>query len=233
MAAVLGIVLVTLMAGCEMTRLRFDGDINALLGRDDPVVRLFSELAETSRGHDALLMVCPEDFEMSPEMYDRLLDVPGIDSSLRVHRRSGASTVFPFAIAEAASDVRLVQPVIEAFQQAMGDEGRICGLTGTPVIFLQSQEVLRRDQRLALVVAAILIVFLFAYAYRIGWLALLMLVPIGIGITWGLAAYGLIREDLTLLAATVPALLLGIGIDHCVHLIQGTRFAMAQGLPHI
>ena len=39
---------------------------------------------------------------------------------------------------------------------------------------------------------------------------------VGLGIAWGLAAYSLIRTDLTLLAATVPTLLIGIGIDHSV-----------------
>jgi len=70
---------------------------------------------------------------------------------------------------------------------------------------------------------------LFAFVYRIGWLAPLMLLPVALGIEWGLAAYSLIRPELTLLAAAVPTLLVGIGIDHCIHLIQACRYSIENG----
>ena len=47
-------------------------------------------------------------------------------------------------------------------------------------------------------------------------------------IAWGLAAYSLIRPELTLLAAAVPTLLIGIGIDHCIHMIQACRYSIDQ-----
>jgi predicted RND superfamily exporter protein len=74
----------------------------------------------------------------------------------------------------------------------------------------------------------VLVGLLFAFVYRIGFLALLMLVPVGAGICWGLAAYTLLRGQFTLLAATVPTLLIGIGIDHCIHLIQSCRYSMTE-----
>jgi predicted RND superfamily exporter protein len=70
------------------------------------------------------------------------------------------------------------------------------------------------------------VTILFAFVYRIGWLALVMLLPVGIGIEWGLAAYSLIRPELTLFAAAVPTLLIGIGIDHCIHMIQACRYSI-------
>jgi hypothetical protein len=55
-----------------------------------------------------------------------------------------------------------------------------------------------------------------------------MMIPVGLGIAWGLAAYSLIRTELTLLAATVPTLLIGVGVDHCIHMIQSCRYAMSH-----
>jgi predicted RND superfamily exporter protein len=84
------------------------------------------------------------------------------------------------------------------------------------------------DLRIAIALAVVLVSLLFAFVYRIGLLALFMMIPVGLGIAWGLAAYSLIRTDLTLLAATVPTLLIGIGIDHCIHMIQSCRYAMTH-----
>ena len=225
------VAVVTAASVLQVARLHFSGDINALIGRDDPVVQVFNEAGQKSRAHDALLMVCPEDFSMTPELYDSLLVIRGVESSLRAVQRPGASSIFPFVLSGDAADVVQMMPVVRAFNDVIAEHGSGCGLAGTPAFFVETQVIFRQDQRRALAVAAVLVIVLFAGLYRIGWLAPLMLVPIGIGITWGLALYGLFRPELTLLAATVPVLLIGIGIDHCVHMIQGTRRALGKGLP--
>ena len=80
----------------------------------------------------------------------------------------------------------------------------------------------------ALALALVLVTLLFAFVYRIGLLALFMMIPVGVGIAWGLAAYSLLRPELTLLAAAIPTLLIGIGIDHSIHMIQACRYAIRQ-----
>lgn len=220
----------TMLAGFQLSRLHFDSDFNALIGRDDPVVQIFDELAEKSRGHDALLVICPGDFSLTPQFYDRLLEIRGVETSLPAIRREGASSIYPFSLGGDPANIARMTPVVEAFNSAIAEDNNGCGLTGTPAIFVESQNILRHDQRRALALTLILVLLLFGGLYRIGWLALLMLVPVAVGITWGLALYSLLRTELTLLAATVPALLIGIGIDHCIHLIQGTRHAMGTGL---
>ena len=225
------VAVVTALSLLQVTQLHFSGDINALIGRDDPVVQVFNEAGQKSRAHDALLMVCPEKFSMTPGLYDRLLEIQGVESSLRAVQRPGASSVFPFVLSGDAADVVQMMPVVLAFNDVLAEHKTGCGLAGTPAFFVETQVIFRQDQRRALAVAAVLVIVLFAGLYRIGWLALLMLVPIGIGITWGLALYSLFRPELTLLAATVPVLLIGIGIDHCIHMIQATRRALGKGLP--
>jgi len=101
-----------------------------------------------------------------------------------------------------------------------------CGMAGTPAFIVETHERLDTDLLKALGIALLLVTLLFSFIYRIGWLAFFMMVPVGVGIGWGLAAYSLLRPELTLLAAAVPTLLIGIGIDHCIHMIQASRYAM-------
>jgi predicted RND superfamily exporter protein len=99
-------------------------------------------------------------------------------------------------------------------------------MAGTPAYIVETHDKLNRDLITALAVAIALVTLLFAFVYRIGWLALAMLIPVGLGIQWGLAAYSLVRPELTLFAAAVPTLLIGIGIDHCIHMIQACRYSI-------
>jgi predicted RND superfamily exporter protein len=101
-------------------------------------------------------------------------------------------------------------------------------MAGTPAYIVETHDNLNRDLITALVVAIVLVTILFAFVYRIGWLALAMLIPVGLGIEWGLAAYSLVRPELTLFAAAVPTLLIGIGIDHCIHMIQACRYSIVR-----
>ena len=176
----------TLCAGLRVSGLAFDGDVNALIGRDDPVVQIFDALSGKLPSHDALLMVCPKGFSMTPDFYDRLLEIPGVETSLPAIQREGASPIYPFSLGGDAADTMRMMPLVEAFNDAIKEHDNSCGLTGTPAIFVESQQILRQDQHRALAYTVVLVVFLFAGLYRIGWLALLMLAPVAIGIAWAL-----------------------------------------------
>ena len=219
---------VTALAAIILSGLRVDADVFGLLGRDDPVVTTFDTLAEVTPGLGELLIVCAPDKLLGQGTLAQLTAVDGITSHTRTYFEPGKSTVQGFSLAVDPADWRDTRPVLAAVGEILAGAAESCGLTGTPAVVQEMQSRLNADLGKALAIAAVLVSLMFAFVYRIGLLALLMLVPVAAGISWGLAAYTLLRGELTLLAATVPTLLIGIGIDHCIHLIQSCRYSMAQ-----
>ena len=222
-------VLVTVLAGIALSGLRLEGDIYALLGRDDPAIERFNELSAVTPGLEELLVVCEPGQLPTNDTIASIAAIEGIDEHTRTYFQPGKSTVLGYSLTVDPADWRQTKPVINDVRAMLADRGDDCGLTGTPPIVYDMQSRLDADLRAALAIAAVLVSLLFAFIYRIGFLALLMLIPVVAGIGWGLAAYALLRVELTLLAATVPTLLIGIGIDHCIHLIQSCRYSMTEG----
>lgn len=216
---------VTVLAIVALSDLQMEGDVYGLLGRDDPTVVRFESLAAVTPGLEELLVVCEPDVLLSRATTAKLLDIEGIAEQTRTYFKAGKSTVHGFALSVHAADWRQTGSLVHAARQAL--RGIPCGLTGTPAVVYDMQSRLNADLQTALVVAAVFVSLLFGFVYRIGWLAALMALPVAAGIAWGLAAYSMLRGDLTLLAATVPTLLIGIGIDHCIHFIQSCRYSMA------
>ncbi len=226
--------LITALAIFVLADLRLEGDVYGLLGRDDPAVQRFDELAAVTPGLEELLVVCEPGRLLEQDRVDAIAVIDGVSEHTRTFFKAGKSSVQGFALVADPADWRQTAPIIEAARNVMADADVACGLTGTPAVVYEMQSRLNADLQKALLVAAILVSLMFAFVYRIGLLALFMLVPVVAGIAWGLAAYSLLRGELTLLAATVPTLLIGVGIDHCIHLIQSCRYSMTEdGLSHV
>jgi len=221
-------ILVTALALLAISQLEIDGDIYGLLGDDDPEIEKFEALSHTIPGLEELLVVCEAGMPLDQDAVADIVATPGIDAHTRTYYAPGKSVVQGFAMSVDAADWRETRPVIERIDRILGTSASTCGLTGTPAVVQEMQTRLNNDLLRALVVATILVTILFAFVYRIGLLAALMLLPVAAGIAWGLAAYALLRNELTLLAATVPTLLIGVGIDHCIHLIQSCRYSIGK-----
>lgn len=217
--------LVTALALFAVSRLQVEADIYGLLGHDDPEVAKFAALARVTPGLEELLVVCEPGYLLDRSTVEQISTTPGIDSSTRVFLRQGISTVQGFSLAVDPADWHETAPLLTAVRNIIAASP--CGLTGTPAVVHEMQSRLNADLLTALALATVLVSLMFSLIYRIGWLALLMLLPVGAGIAWGLAAFAMLREELTLFAATVPTLLVGVGIDHCIHIIQSTRYSMA------
>ncbi len=222
-----GIVL-TLLAAVQLDDLRLNGDLYGLLGDDDPSVMTFRDLAKVTTGLEELLVVCNPDQHMPRNDIRRIESLPGIRAHTRTYIHPGKSSLYAFSLTGDPADYRHAGTVIEQVAPILNTMTPSCGMAGTPAYIVETHDQLNRDLITALVVAIVLVTLLFAFVYRIGWLALAMLIPVGLGIEWGLAAYSLIRPELTLFAAAVPTLLIGIGIDHCIHMIQACRYSITR-----
>lgn len=229
--SVAGLVL-TICSVILLLDLRIEADVYGLLGKDDATVRTFDRLAEHASGLEDLLIVCDPDTVLDRPTIAKISGIDGVMKHTRSYLEAGKSSVYAFSLAVDAADWHETQPIIEKTYASLHESPANCGLTGTPAVVFELQSRVDRDLRIAIAIAVVLVSLLFGFVYRIGLLAFFMMIPVGLGIAWGLAAYTLIRTELTLLAATVPTLLIGIGIDHCIHMIQSCRYAMTHdGLP--
>lgn len=219
-------VLLTLFAAAQLDTLQINGDLYGLLGDDDPAVTTFRELAELTTGLEELLVVCDPDQYMSRLAIEKAVALPEIGANTRTYIQPGKSSLYAFSLTGDAANYQDAGIVVNRIGAMLAALSPSCGMAGTPAYIVETHDRLNTDLIKALAVAIVLVTLLFSYLYRIGWLAVVMLLPVGAGILWGLAAYSLIRPELTLLAAAVPTLLIGIGIDHCIHMIQACRYSI-------
>jgi predicted RND superfamily exporter protein len=221
-------VLLTIFASAQLENLRINGDLYGLLGDNDPAVITFRALAEVTTGLEELLVVCEPDQYMPRLAIDKAVALPEIGANTRTYIQPGKSSLYAFSLTGDPADYQDAGVVVNRIGAMLAALSPSCGMAGTPAYIVETHERLNTDLITALAVALVLVTLLFSYLYRIAWLALIMLLPVGAGIIWGLAAYSLIRPELTLLAAAVPTLLIGIGIDHCIHMIQACRYSINQ-----
>lgn len=219
-------VLLTIFSAVQLEDLQINGDLYGLLGENDPSVKTFRELAAVTTGLEELLVVCEPGQYMPRLAIDKAVALAEIDANTRTYIQPGKSSLYAFSLTGDPADYRDAGVAVNRIGAILAAMSPSCGMAGTPAYIVETHERLNADLLAALAVAVVLVTLLFAFLYRIGWLALVMLLPVSVGIAWGLAAYSLIRPELTLFAAAVPTLLIGIGIDHCIHMIQACRYSI-------
>ena len=217
-------IILTVLAALQLDELELNGDLYGLLGDDDPAVMMFRDLAQVTTGLEELLVVCDPDQYMPRIAIEKVTSLATIRANTRTYIQPGKSSLYAFSLTGDPADYRQSGVVVDRVGAILAAMAPTCGMAGTPAYIVETHHRLNIDLLSALGIAIVLVTLLFAFVYRIGWLALVMLLPVGVGIGWGLAAYSLIRPELTLLAAAVPTLLIGIGIDHCIHMIQACRY---------
>lgn len=219
-------VILSLLATVQLEHLTLNGDLYGLLGKSDPAVIAFHELAEITAGLEELLVVCGPDQYLPRITLEKITSLPSVTANTRTYIQPGKSSLYTFSLSGDPADYLQSGVVVDRVRAVLAAMAPTCGMAGTPAYVVEAHDRLNTDLLAALALALLLVTTLFAFVYRIGVLALLMLLPVGLGILWGMAAFSLVRPELTLLAAAVPTLLIGIGVDHCIHMIQACRYSM-------
>ena len=187
-----GIVL-TVLATLQLDGLRINGDLYGLLGDGDPAVMTFRDLAAVTTGLEELLVVCGPDQQLPRLAISDIESLAEVDANTRTYVRPEKSSIYAFSLNGDPADYRHAGVVIDQVKPILAEQTIDCGLAGTPAYVVETHDRINVDLIRALAVAVVLVTLLFAFIYRIGWLAIVMLLPVGLGIEWGLAAYSLIR----------------------------------------
>ncbi len=225
-----GALIVAVLAGWRVSGLRADADMLALLGDDDPSLAAYREAARDMPLIDSLLAVLPD--EAPESVAAATAELAALESTslvVPVPRNGRGGAILAIVPAFPASDIRASGRLLADVRSVLARHSLPGRLTGTPAFLVESQQVLQRDLIRAGLITVVAVAAFFAAAYGIGWLAVLALLPIGLGIACGMGALSFVTDRVTLLAATVPTLVVGLGIDHCIHMVQATNGFLADG----
>lgn len=220
----------TLAATWRVAGLKVDADLFSLLPADDPAVVATRRAEKLLPESSALVIVLTSGDEAAAASVARdVTELGAISKVLPLGRGPRGGVVFAALLASPASDISASAEAIDAVRSVLERRGVSAELTGAPAVLVESRAGMVRDLARASVIALAAVLLFFLLFYRIGWLAVLALIPVGVGLAWGLAAAALFIDRLTLLAATVPTLLIGVGVDHCIHLLQAVSVRLRAG----
>lgn len=138
--------------------------------------------------------------------------------------RSQVSTLEPFV-----ADVRRALTETLAELSESGDRSLSGGLTGMPAYAVDDKEVIARDITRLSALAAALILLVFAFAFGSSWRPLLAVTALLPAVLWTLAFAAWIPGYLTLLSSFFASLLIGLGVDGGIHLIDRLEETMDEG----
>ncbi len=124
----------------------------------------------------------------------------------------------------------LVTGVREVLCAAGLDAGGIsAGLTGMPEYALNDREIIERDISVLSVIAAGLILLLFATAFGAFRRPLAAVAALLAGVGWLLGAIAVYPGHLTLLSAFFASILFGLGVDYGIHVVDRIEELVAAG----
>jgi predicted RND superfamily exporter protein len=226
-AVLVGLALLTTLAGWSAARLRVNGDMTALLKDEDPVVQAYEAVLHDLPELDSLVVLCDPDY--SNTLDTALRSEPGVASVIPWSNDGAQERLMQIVLTTPPSDITRTREILKRIRERTRMEGVHCVFGGVPSFLVESSDILNRDLLKASVIAMLGIGAFFLAIYRGLGIFLLTLIPVATGIVWGLGAVALASHQLTLLAAMVPTLLMGIGIDYGIHLAQAARVQARSG----
>jgi len=210
-----------------------DGDMTNLLAEDDPVRVGYRDAEAASPLLGALFVVLDAASEtqralVAPAVADiAALDAVRIAAPLPFGPEGEAIVLV--SLRSPGTDIDAAELTIAEIEDVLARHGLTGAFTGSPAFLSQSRTLMERDVTRAALITVVGVVLFFAFLHRSGGLALLAFVPIGAGIVVGLALLRVGTDRLTLLAATAPTLLVGLGIDYAIYMAQAVGDRMRHG----
>ncbi|NUU99929.1 hypothetical protein XO12_07450 [Marinitoga sp. 1154] len=123
-----------------------------------------------------------------------------------------------------SNDIKKVVTLVNSIEKNVKKEAKKfnvkAGLTGTLVIARDEMIVTERDMAVATSVSLILIITIFLLGFRSIRYMLLSVIPLILGIIWGMGFTKITIGSLNIMTIMMGAILAGLGIDYSIHIIS-------------
>ncbi|MGE4286657.1 MAG: RND family transporter [Phycisphaerae bacterium] len=224
-------VVICLLSGFALNNIKMDADFLSMLDSRDKSVNEYKYVLKNFGSTDAFVVVLREDASQAAvqSLTETISVSELVDSVSPPHRFSSGITVLSVLPAFNSTDLGSGRLLSDLIKKNLTDLDIKPELTGSCQVLLESARSTNRDMTLAVLITfaavSLLLVFLRIPARAVLSVAAVLLA--GLLFTFAFAA--LFSPRIALITATLPAVLLGLGVDFSLHLLYAVSSRCSSG----
>lgn len=226
--------------------------LEQMMPQDTPAIESFNQLRDQGLGRDAIAVVASID----PDSTIPRTDIRGedlnayftqLDEALK--QETSVTQVQSALTNQQFINQDSTQALLLAYTDAAGDDERMkrladrvenlasqgvptgveVSLTGTPIIQQRLGEYIQQDQETTRIASTIFVLLITALLFGLS-SSIIPIITVTLSVSWLYGTMGLFDIPISTLAGGVAAMVIGIGIDFAIHLMNKFKFERKQGL---
>ncbi len=248
------LIAITLLFSLPAQDVRTVASLEQMMPQDTPAIQAFNDLRDQELGRDAIAII----LRINQESPANRLTIHGQDTTnylvqthelllkeTSIHQvqsilnapenqftNADQTETLLIAYSDAAGDdermKRLAQRVEEISQEGV-PAGTKTYLTGTPIIQQRLGEYIQSDQETTRLASTLLVLLITALLFGFT-SSIIPIITVTLSVSWLYGTMGLVDLPISTLAGGVAAMVIGIGIDFAIHLMNKFKFERKQGL---
>ena len=143
------------------------------------------------------------------------------------------STTYIIANTDVGTDDLRLNNLAEAIYEDIEDAGRPPGIkirvTGTPIIQQELSRMIKHDRTSTMWISVLFVFIITLLLYRNFFSSLLPIIVVVTSVTWLYGTMGYFNLGISTLAGGVAAIVIGIGIDYAIHLMNRYKYERENG----
>ena len=228
--------------------------LEQMMPQDTPAIAAFNDLRDQQLGRDAIAII----LRVNKDSTSQRLSIQGEDTTnylaqveeqllaeTSIHQvqsplnspqeqfsNADETEFLLIAYTDAAGDDERMKRLATRVQE-VASEGVPAGtqvfLTGTPIIQQRLGEFILQDQQTTRVASTLLVLLITAILFGFS-SSIIPIITVTLSVSWLYGTMGLVDLPVSTLAGGVAAMVIGIGIDFAIHLMNKFKFERKRGL---
>jgi len=205
--------------------LEYIENLKEQIGQEDDVIETF---AVTNILRDINNNELPDE-----ETFNSLLKDKKTAALISNYINDDFSTTYIIANTDVGTDDLRLNNLAEAIYDDINDAGRPAGIkvrvTGIPIIQQELSRMIKHDRTSTMWISALLVFIIILLLYRNFFSSLLPVIVVVTSVTWLYGTMGYFNLGISTLAGGVAAIVIGIGIDYAIHLMNRYKYERKHG----
>ena len=205
--------------------LEYIENLKEQIGQEDDVIETFAVT-------DALRKINGNQLP-DEQAFDSLLKNKETAALISNYINDDFSTTYIIANTDVGTDDLRLNNLAEAIYDDINDAGRPAGIkvrvTGIPIIQQELSRMIKHDRTSTMWISALLVFIIILLLYRNFFSSLLPVIVVVTSVTWLYGTMGYFNLGISTLAGGVAAIVIGIGIDYAIHLMNRYKYERKHG----
>ena len=167
------------------------------------------------------------------ETFNELLKDEKTADLIKNYINDDFSTTYIIANTDVGTDDLRLNNLAEAIYEDIEDAGRPPGIkirvTGTPIIQQELSRMIKHDRTSTMWISVLFVFIITLLLYRNFFSSLLPIIVVVTSVTWLYGTMGYFNLGISTLAGGVAAIVIGIGIDYAIHLMNRYKYERKNG----